>query len=602
MHDHPEIEETSKKKEKEKPAPSVLWPLFQTFKWPFLGHAVYKLIFDLLLFISPQLLSALISFMQDKTKPLWMGVAIAAMMFVIVLVQSMILHQYYHAMFRLGMYIRSVLTSMVYKKALVLSNKSRKNRTVGEIINLMSVDIQRLQDSTFFVNSFWSSPLQTEQMKYKDERIKLMSDVLNGIKILKLYAWEASIQKQILNIRKKELKVLKKLAYLQSVMTLMWTCAPFLVAVSTFSVYVTIDPENNVLTPQITFVALSLFNILRFPLAVFGTVFGMTIQLQVSNKRMKTFLAEEEIEEMPSDETALEGEMHRNDGYVSLRGRVAYVPQQAWIQNLSLKSNILFNQEFNEKLYKKVLEACSLAQDLESLPAGDATEIGEKGINLSGGQKQRVSLARALYSDSDIYLLDDSLAAVDAHVGKSIFENVIFYMAYIRAIGFKIAVTFLLVDIMGSSMGICGNLWLANWSDHAKEIQMRNETDSSETRFRLGVYAALGLGQVLFVTSAAIIMALGMVYASSILHENMLSNILRSPMSFFDVTPIGRILNRFSKDVDGVDTAIPRSLISFVQTAIASIEILLVIAWATPASLFAIGPLIFIYLAVLVGF
>jgi ATP-binding cassette, subfamily C (CFTR/MRP), member 1 len=72
------------------------------------------------------------------------------------------------------------------------------------------------------------------------------------------------------------------------------------------------------------------------------------------------------------------GEMHRNDGYVSLRGRVAYVPQQAWIQNLSLKSNILFNQEFDEKLYRKVLEACSLAQDLETLPAGDETEIGEK--------------------------------------------------------------------------------------------------------------------------------------------------------------------------------------------------------------------------------
>ena len=99
--------------------------------------------------------------------------------------------------------------------------------------------------------------------------------------------------------------------------------------------------------------------------------------------------------------------------------------QQAWIQNTTLKDNILFGKEFDLQLYNRVIEACALKADLDILPAGDQTEIGEKGINLSGGQKQRVSLARAVYNDADIYMLDDPLSAVDAHVGKHIFEQVI---------------------------------------------------------------------------------------------------------------------------------------------------------------------------------
>jgi ABC-type multidrug transport system fused ATPase/permease subunit len=121
------------------------------------------------------------------------------------------------------------------------------------------------------------------------------------------------------------------------------------------------------------------------------------------------------------------GEMHmlNERGTINVNGRVAYVPQQAWIQNDSVKNNILFGNEYDEKLYKQVTSACSLLPDFGIMPAGDETEIGEKGINLSGGQKQRISLARAIYSNADIYMLDDPLSAVDSHVGKSIFEHVI---------------------------------------------------------------------------------------------------------------------------------------------------------------------------------
>ncbi|GAA6074244.1 ATP-binding cassette sub-family C member 3 isoform X1, partial [Tachysurus ichikawai] len=123
--------------------------------------------------------------------------------------------------------------------------------------------------------------------------------------------------------------------------------------------------------------------------------------------------------------SALLGEMEKLEGHVSIRGSVAYVPQQAWIQNATLRDNILFGRPYIEDKYRRVMDACALTPDLDVLPGGDQTEIGEKGINLSGGQRQRVSLARALYSEADVYLLDDPLSAVDAHVAKHIFDNVI---------------------------------------------------------------------------------------------------------------------------------------------------------------------------------
>lgn len=123
--------------------------------------------------------------------------------------------------------------------------------------------------------------------------------------------------------------------------------------------------------------------------------------------------------------SALLGEMEKMNGRVNTVGSIAYVSQQAWIQNATLQDNILFGKSMDRKLYDKVIDACALKQDLDMLPGGDQTEIGEKGINLSGGQKQRVSLARAVYNNADIYLFDDPLSAVDSHVGKHIFENVL---------------------------------------------------------------------------------------------------------------------------------------------------------------------------------
>lgn len=123
--------------------------------------------------------------------------------------------------------------------------------------------------------------------------------------------------------------------------------------------------------------------------------------------------------------SALLGEMEKKNGAVNTDGTLAYVPQQAWIQNCTLRDNITFGKKFDPKLYDRVLFDCALKSDIAMLPGGDQTEIGEKGINLSGGQKQRVALARAVYNDAEVYLLDDPLSAVDSHVGKHIFDHVI---------------------------------------------------------------------------------------------------------------------------------------------------------------------------------
>lgn len=123
--------------------------------------------------------------------------------------------------------------------------------------------------------------------------------------------------------------------------------------------------------------------------------------------------------------SALLGEMEKLRGHVGVTGQVAYVPQQAWIQNMSLRDNITFGKNYVRSFYNKIVDMCELKSDLNMLQRGDQTEIGEKGINLSGGQKARVSLARAVYQNADLYLLDDPLSAVDSHVGKHIFDKVI---------------------------------------------------------------------------------------------------------------------------------------------------------------------------------
>uniref|UniRef100_A0A4W4G3P7 ATP-binding cassette, sub-family C (CFTR/MRP), member 2 n=1 Tax=Electrophorus electricus TaxID=8005 RepID=A0A4W4G3P7_ELEEL len=489
------------KKEKKKddsnyPKSWLVPAVIKTFKWVLIESAVFKLIQDLLSFVNPQLLKVMISFTQDKSIYDWQGYLYAVLLLVVAVLQSLFLQQYFQRCFVLGMKVRTGIMAAVYKKALVVSNDARKESTVGETVNLISADAQRFNDVTNYIHLLWSCPLQIiisivflwvelgpavlagllvmifmvpingllaskskalqiNHMKLKDKRMKIMTEILNGIKILKLYAWESSFEAQLQGIREKELKVMRNLAYLSSCSTFIFACAPALVSLATFAVFVSVSPDN-VLDAEKAFTSISLFNILRFPLAMLPMLISSLVQTVVSKKRLEKFLGGEDLDTMTVQHddsysnvtldinpghlvavvgavgsgkssliSALLGEMHSLSGSINVKGSVAYVPQQAWIQNATLKDNILFGSELNEQKLQRVVEACALEPDLELLPGGVQTEIGEKGINLSGGQKQRVSLARAVYSSADVYLLDDPLSAVDSHVGKHLFERVI---------------------------------------------------------------------------------------------------------------------------------------------------------------------------------
>ncbi|XP_008070054.1 canalicular multispecific organic anion transporter 1 [Carlito syrichta] len=848
------LEEDKKKKKKtgaaqDTPRSWLVKALFWSFHGVLLKSFLLKLVHDLFMFLNPQLLKLLISFANDHDMYLWTGYVYAILMFLVALIQSVCLQYYFQLCFMLGINVRTTIMASVYKKALTLSNVARKQYTIGETVNLMSVDAQKLMDVTNFIHLLWSSvlqivlsvcflwielgpsvlagigmmvllipvngvlstknrKLQVKNMKNKDKRLRIMNEILGGIKILKYFAWEPSFQDQVHKLRKKELKNLLAFNQIQAVVVFLLFLTPVLVSVVTFSVYVLVD-SGNVLDAQKAFTSITLFYILRFPLSMLPMVIATTLQASVSTERLEKYLGGEDLDTsairhdcnfgkavqfseasftwehdleaairdvnldiMPGQlvavmgtvgsgksslMSAMLGEMENVHGHITIKGSTAYVPQQSWIQNGTIKDNILFGSALNEKRYQQVLEACALLPDLEILPGRDLAEIGEKGINLSGGQKQRISLARAVYQDLDIYLLDDPLSAVDAHVGKHIFNKVLgphgllkdktrllathslhflpqvdeivvlgngtilekgsysallakkgvfaknlktflkhagseeeatlndgseeddndyglissveeipedaasvvmrrenslrrtlsrssrpgskrltslksslktqpvnglkegelvkgqklvkkefietgkvkfaIYLKYLRAIGWYF-ISFIVFAFMLNSVAFIGsNFWLSAWTSDSKTFNATTYP-ASQRDLRVGVYGVLGLIQALAVYLANLCSAYGSTHASNTLHKQLLNNILRAPMSFFDTTPIGRIVNRFASDISMVDDTLPMSLRSWLLCFLGILSTLVMICLATPVFVVIIVPLGILYVSV----
>lgn len=717
--------------------------------------------------------------------------------------------------------------NLIYKKSLRLTTISRKASSVGEITNLMSVNTQNIVDLCLFLNIIWSAPfqiivtliylwqylgmgaiagfftmllfiplnifianktkeVQVNKLKVQDKRIKMTNEILNGIKVIKLYGWELSFIDIISKIRNFEMKHYKKKSILGIFGMFTWFMVPFLVSFVSFATFVLISDKNK-LDTETAFVSISLFNILRFPLAMLPGVISSMIEASVAIKRITNFLLNDEINhddityndyEQTSVNTAIKvensylgwsneeisitipqlnvdkkqliaivgpvgsgkssilagllGEMCKinPDGKIFINGETAFVPQQAWIQNATVRDNILFGRDYNESAYNEIIKACSLVKDFEIMAAGDKTEIGEKGINLSGGQKQRISLARSVYANADIYILDDPLSAVDAHVGKSIFDNVIgskgmlrektrlfvtnnlsflpqvdrilmmengeivesgtykeliknpngsfsvFIKKYIESnetnkdnikknvsdskllktqlskeetqkkgdvdacelpetsndetkrkqkeagekiivkenivsgsVKFSIVLKFfqvcsiflsisgLIFSVLSSTAQVGANIWLSDWSDEMNK-KSTESIEPSSNMFRLGVYALIGFVQSFFFVFSEIFFMYAFIRGAKEFHNSMLYNVLRSTLEFFESTPIGRILNRFSKDIDSSENAIPMSFKMLLRCLLVVCSTIIVISVSTPLFLIALIPIIIIYILV----
>ncbi|XP_069173762.1 ATP-binding cassette sub-family C member 3 isoform X2 [Procambarus clarkii] len=499
---------------------SILRGLWNMTKWPLFLSMFLNIVSVAFNFVTPQLLSLLIGFVTDQKEAAWHGYLYAVALFFTCELASLIRNMCFNIATILTVRVRSALMCTVYVKALKLSGSARRESTVGQIVNLMAVDAQTIGDTCLHLSSLFGAPisvlvslgflwsklgpsvlaglvvllliipinsvivqrskeLQAKAMTFKDKRVKMASEIINGIKVLKLYAWEASFAEKAEEVRNKEVSLLKKLAILQTFNSFIFSVTPYMVALATFTTYLLVS-DDNVLDSQKAFVSIALLNLLRLPIIQMPNVISQLIQAGVSKTRMQKFLNMGELDpeavcsepstcglvvvrggqfswegeegkanwslqqvelEVKKGQlvavvgpvgagkssliSALLGEMRKDAGKVIVNGSVAYVSQQAWLQNATLRDNITWGQPFELKRYKQVVKACALQADIDMLPAGDMTEIGEKGINVSGGQKQRVALARAVYSDASIILLDDPLSAVDSHVGRHIFDHVI---------------------------------------------------------------------------------------------------------------------------------------------------------------------------------
>uniref|UniRef100_A0AAX7SI54 ABC-type glutathione-S-conjugate transporter n=1 Tax=Astatotilapia calliptera TaxID=8154 RepID=A0AAX7SI54_ASTCA len=781
----------------------LLRTLARKFGPYFLTGTLCIIFHDAFMFAIPQVLSLLLDFMRDEDAPLWKGYFYATLMFLLSCLQSLFNHQYMYTCFTVGMRVKTAVMGLVYRKSLVINSSARRTCTVGEIVNLVSADTQKLMDFVVYFNAVWLAPIEIAlclfflwqqlgpsalagiatvilifplngfiakkrsklqvkiQMKFMDGRIRLMNEILNGIKILKFYAWEKAFLEQVLGYREKELKALKKSQILYSISIASFNSSSFLIAFAMFGVYVMLD-DKNVLDAQKVFVSMALINILKTPLSQLPFAISTTLQAVVSLKRLGKYLCSEELKmenvskiekrnqqqnkrfeayrkihffvdrisvSVPRGSlvavvghvgsgkssllSAMLGETEKRSGQVTVKGSVAYVPQQAWIQNATVQDNIIFGREKLKTWYHRVLEACALLPDLDILPAGDATEIGEKGLNLSGGQKQRVSLARAVYRKADVYLLDDPLSAVDAHVGQHIFDKVIgpkgvlrdktrilvthgmsflpqadlilvlvdgeitesgsyqellshhgafadfihtfasterkesaiqrgeetfqtlvlgdttntnlqnmepvsetdqeqvpedlgkltevdkartgrvrldMYKKYFKTIGLAIIIPIVFLYAFQQGASLAYNYWLSKWADDPVVNGTQIDTD-----LKLTVFGALGFVQGVAIFGTTVAISICGIIASRHLHMDLLNNVLHSPMSFFESTPSGNLLNRFAKEIDAIDCMVPEGLKMMLSYVFKLMEVCIIVLMATPFAAVIILPLAFLY-------
>ncbi|KAL5716112.1 Canalicular multispecific organic anion transporter 1 [Ranunculus cassubicifolius] len=603
--------------------------------------------------------------------------------------------------------------------------------------------------------------LSKEGLVRTDKRIGLMNEILAAMDTVKCYAWEQSFQSKVQDVRDDELSWFRKAQLLGAFNMFLLNSIPAVVTVVSFGMFTLLGGD---LTPARAFTSLSLFAVLRFPLFMLPNLITQVVNANVSLKRLEElFLNEERIllpnpppesgrpaisikngnfswdskaerqtlsdinldievgslvavvgstgEGKTSLVSAMLGELPpMADSSVEMRGTVAYVPQVSWIFNATVRDNILFGSTFEAARYERAIDVTALQHDLELLPGGEFTEIGERGVNISGGQKQRVSMARAVYSNSDVYIFDDPLSALDAHVGRQVFDkcikeelqgktrvlvtNQLHFLPQVDRIllvhdgmvkeegtfeelssngilfqklmenagkmeehveekveaenknsttlnhapngevngmskdttsktkgkesksvlvkqeeretgvvsvnvlkrytlalgGAWVVMILLLCYIITEVLRISSSTWLSAWTN-------QTTVKSHGPGFYNLIYGSLSIAMVLVTLMNSYWLITASLYAAKRLHDGMLHAILRAPMVFFQTNPLGRIINRFAKDLGDIDRNVAVFVNMFMSQVSQLLSTFVLIGIVSTISLWAIMPLLILFYA-----
>ncbi|CAL5207702.1 unnamed protein product [Lathyrus oleraceus] len=495
----------------------VLWSIVRTYFGENMLIAFYGLIRTISVAVSPLILYAFVKY-SNRTEPdLRQGLSIVCFLIVTKLFESLSQRHWFFNSRRSGLKMRSALMVAVYQKQLKLSNSARTRHSAGEIVNYIAVDAYRMGEFPWWFHMTWTSALQlvlsigvlygvvgigalpglvpllicgflnvpfakilqncqSQFMIAQDERLRLTSEILNSMKIIKLQSWEEKFKNLLQSLRDKEFVWLSKVQTLKAFGSFLYWMSPTVISAVVFiGCAVT---KSAPLNAETIFTVLATLRNLAEPVRMVPEALSIMIQVKVSFDRLNRFLLDEELNNDDSERKfkecsvnaveiqdgnfiwdhesvsptladvnleikwrhkiavcgpvgagkssllyAILGEIPKISGTVNVGGTFAYVSQSSWIQSGTVQDNILFGKPMDRTRYEKAIKACALDKDINDFSHGDLTEIGHRGINLSGGQKQRIQLARAVYNDADTYLLDDPFSAVDAHTAAILFND-----------------------------------------------------------------------------------------------------------------------------------------------------------------------------------
>lgn len=561
-----------------------------------------------------------------------------------------------------------------------------------------------------------------------DKRIGVINEILNGIRPIKFYNWEDGFMNNVEKIREEELKIRKKIHLRRANTRAVWIVVPAFISLSIFIVWTL---AGNALTPAIAFTILAIVNNCKDPIQKLSECTNLWVISWRSLSRIEDLLLCDELEKVSYVDSdyaisikgdfswdnfgkatlkeldlkvtpkklyivvgpvgcgksslfgTILGETINVNGSRTISGSIAYTSQTTWLINATLRDNITFGRPFDKDKYDRVIQSCSLVEDIKQLPNGDLTEIGERGTTLSGGQKHRVALARAVYQDEEIYLMDEPLGAVDPTVARKIFQDCIVtylknktrilithhlqflpYADYIvvmkdGVIETQGTYTELLESGLDFAKVVTENSSKLQRSVSAGTISLEDEKSprvnkrlsidteikestqkliSKEERatgsvsgkifrdyFKAGGPLLFGFVVSIFITSQAIriltdyllvlwaaswrgysthfylsLYALGFVVfgvlvllrerllmthsmkSAEELHSSMLKSVLHAPIHFFDSTPTGRIVNRFSKDQGILDTNMEFIISDVFQCGIILISVFILVCILAP--------------------